>query len=308
LSFFVRHIVHSVDPKTQEAPSPVLWLLWLSIDAAWILVSNSLVAIMTQRDDITDQTAEIFRPASLVYMGDAEGGKATSVFLESFTEDQVLLSLSTEQPIFRKLPKSWSELIQWPHPINEIQNRLNAMLIGFVHLPLSIFLINYANFPWYLLALVISVLLRFCFAYRFEPQGWLVLVVSKFFDPMWAPGAPKRYARLKTTQLRYIWLSFFCFRFAAFMSVCTCVLCFALAIAQYKVLATWILAGHIVLSFNQMLGWCMGCGMFFMGTKLGLVPEEVCRRCMQRFVTETKPTNTRKSSRRRLPGQVGAAK
>jgi hypothetical protein len=194
VSFVVRLVIHSVDMKTQEVPTPALWLLWLCIDVVWMLVSNSLVALMTQRDDITEQTANIIKPTSLVYMGEAEDGKAPSVFLESFTEDEVLLSLSTEQPIFKKIPDSWSELIQWPHPVNEVQNRMNAGLICFVHLPLSILLINYANFPWYLLALVISIFLRFAFAYRFEPQSWLVLYASKFFEPYWGPGAPKRYA------------------------------------------------------------------------------------------------------------------
>jgi hypothetical protein len=194
VSFVVRHLVHSVDQTTQENPTPRLWLLWLSIDAVWILISHSLVAIMTQKDDITEHTSDLIKPTALVYMGDAAGGQASSIFLNNFSEEQVQLSLSSEQPIFRRIPQSWGELIQWPHPINETQNRMHAGLISLVHLPISILLINYANFPWYLVAVLISVFLRFAFAYRFEPQSWLVLYVSKIFEPQWAPGAPKRYS------------------------------------------------------------------------------------------------------------------
>lgn len=171
-----------------------MWLIWLACDTVWIVCSNTMVSILSQKDDITDETLHILRPKQVVFVGDGSEEVAKSVFLDNFTESEIKLSLSNEQPIWRRIPASIEELFSWPHPINEVQNRIHAAMNTFIHFPLALLLLNYANWPWYTLIAFSGVFLRFSTAYRFDPQAWLVLYASKLIDPLWSPGAPKRFA------------------------------------------------------------------------------------------------------------------
>lgn len=130
------------------------------------------------------------RPKEVVYVGGAKDGVARTIFLDNFSESDIHLSLAAEQPIWKKLPESVAEIFSWPHPANEVQNRMNAAINAFIHFPIALLLLNYANWPWYTLVPAISVSLRFSTAYRFDPQAWIVLYLSKFMDPHWVPGAP----------------------------------------------------------------------------------------------------------------------
>lgn len=246
------------------------------LDVLWIAVSNTLVGILAQRDDITEDTLAVLKPKELVFMGgvtkDAGGRVARTLFLDNFSESDIQLSLATEQPIFKRVPHSFPELISWPQPVNEVQNRMHAGIATFIHFPLIILLPIYANWKWYPIIPLIGTTLRFSFAYRFDPQSWLVLYVSRIFDPIWVPGAPKR--------------------FAAMLSVCMMGVITGLTIAGYNTLASWITVAHLILSYNQALGWCMGCGMFFLAAQIGLVPKETCKRCMMRFVPEANADST----------------
>jgi hypothetical protein len=197
-------------------------------------------------------------------MSTADGERAKSLFLSNFSAGEVKLSVTSGRPIFLYMPRSFKELISFPHPANEIENRLHAVIHAFITCPLAILLLTYADWPWMSLIISISLGLRFAFANRIDPQAWLVFFLAKLVEPDWWPGAPKR--------------------FGSFVLMVFNLAAFIFGICGLKLVSSWLLAVIIVLSFNQMLGFCLACALFIVATKIGVLPESVCSRCMQRFV------------------------
>lgn len=247
-----------------SSQAPVHWLLWVVIDTVWFGVCSTLIGLLVERDDITEKTAKIYRPEAVVYMSTAEGGRAKSVFLSNFTAGEVKLSVSSGVPIFLHWPTSLKELISFPHPSNEVENKMHAAIHSFITCPLAILLLNYADWPWMSLIIAISLFLRFAFANRIDPQAWIVYYLAKLFEPDWWPGAPKRFSNFLLTVANLT--------------------AFIFGICGLKSVSSWVLAVVIILSVNQMLGFCLACAIFFVSTKIGVLPASVCERCMQRFV------------------------
>jgi hypothetical protein len=249
---------------------PVMWLLWIVIDLLWISISNMMTSRLVSSDEITEATVSMLMPSAVISVSDSkdeEGSpRATGLFLDTFTEEEVQLSISNEMPIWRRWPGSVTELVSWPHPVNEVQNQTHSIILAFIQLPLSILLLNYTSFKWYIAIPLAGTFLRLCFAYRLDPQAWLVLLLTRPFKPTWISGPPKR--------------------FAAFMSFCLQAVALVLVGVGQNKAASWIIAIHIVLSINQSLGFCLACGVFFLLAKIGLIPQETCKKCMQRFLSE----------------------
>lgn len=162
---------------------------WTVVDLVWVLVSSVSIGSVIQNRKLNDFAAEW----QSIVMVPAEGHRTTGVFVSEFTEEEVSLSLAEEMPIWRKWPASVSDLFRFPHPANEVQNRMHAGITTFVHLPVCLLLMYLLNSPWYILVPLLSTALRVTFGYRFDIQAWVVVLMSRLFDPLWVPGPPKRY-------------------------------------------------------------------------------------------------------------------
>jgi hypothetical protein len=149
-------------------------------------------------------------------------------------------------------------LFSFPDPVNEVSARLVAG--GVVVMAVATIAFNQ---PWLLVPLVYGFAARVATGPKLSPLGLLVtrLVVPRL---PWAerpyPGPPKRFAQ-------GMGLAF-------------------TATAGILVLLGWRLEAYAVLglligaaSLESFAGYCLGCRIFGLLMKAGIVPEEVCERC-----------------------------
>ena len=118
--------------------------------------------------------------------------------------------------------------------------------------------------PWLMFPLAYGFLARVASGPRFSPLG---LVATRVVEPRlpgtrtFSPGPPKRFAQ-------FIGLVF---------SLSALVVHYRLGRPR---LARWILSGLIgAASLEAFAGYCLGCRIFALGMKAGLVPPAVCESC-----------------------------
>lgn len=156
-------------------------------------------------------------------------------------------------------PTALAKLFSFPDPVNEVSARVVAA--GVVALSLATLVLD-------------SPILRILLAYGFvarvltgptlSPLGQFatrVMTPRLGFEAKLVPGPPKRFAQA----------------IGVLFSVSSAVLAlgFGLTLAADIVLGGLILAATLESAF----GLCLGCKVFAMGMRFGLVPAEVCERC-----------------------------
>jgi hypothetical protein len=150
-------------------------------------------------------------------------------------------------------------LFSFPDPVNEVSARLVA---GGVVL-MSVATIALGQ-PWILLVIAYGFLARVLTGPTLSPLGQLVtrvLTPALPFEPKEVPGPPKRFAQ----------------GIGAVFSVTAAVLALGLG---YETAAYLVLGGLIfAASLEAFLGFCLGCKMFALLMKAGVIPAEVCERC-----------------------------
>jgi len=147
----------------------------------------------------------------------------------------------------------------FPDPVNEVSARLVA---GGVVLLCLVTII--AQLPWMTLLIALGFLARVLTGPKLSPLG---LFVTRWLTPRlglearYVPGPPKRFAQA-------IGLVF---------STTAAVLAIGLGLdtAAYIVLCLLIVAATL----ESVFGLCLGCKMFALLMKLGVIPQEVCERC-----------------------------
>ena len=147
----------------------------------------------------------------------------------------------------------------FPDPVNEVSARLVA---GGVVLLTATALLTDAR--WLTLVLAYGFVARVLAGPTFSPLGQLVTkVVTPRLDvaPRYVPGPPKRFAQgigaaftLTAATLTYVFDNW--------------------AAAQV-VLALLLVAA----SLEAFLGLCLGCKVFALLMRVGVIPESVCERC-----------------------------
>lgn len=152
-----------------------------------------------------------------------------------------------------------SELFSFPDPVNEVSARLVAG--GVVLMSVATIALDQ---PWFLLVIAYGFIARVLTGPTLSPLGQFVtrvLTPALPFEAKEVPGPPKRFAQ-------GIGVAF---------SVTAAVLAlgFGLTTAAYVVLAGLTVAA----SLEAFLGLCLGCKMFALLMKLGIIPAEVCERC-----------------------------
>jgi hypothetical protein len=151
-------------------------------------------------------------------------------------------------------------LIGFPDPVDEVSARLVAA--GVVALSLATIVFDQ---PWLLVLIAYGFLARVATGPRLSPLGLLVTRVIRPrvpAEPRLIPGPPKRFAQAMGAA-------------------------FSLTAAVLALVAGWHGAAYAVLgmlivaaSLEAFFGFCLGCKVFAGLMRLGVIPDDVCERCV----------------------------
>jgi len=150
-------------------------------------------------------------------------------------------------------------LLQFPNPVNEVSARLVAAGVVLMSV-----LFEATGWTWVLVPLAYGFVARVLSGPRFSPLG---LLVTKVVTPRLAvapkpvPGPPKRFAQ----------------GMGAAFSLTAAVLAFGFDAALAARVVIVLLAGAAFLEAAFAL--CLGCRIFAVLMKLGVVPSTVCEEC-----------------------------
>jgi hypothetical protein len=152
-----------------------------------------------------------------------------------------------------------SELFSFPNPVNEVSARLVAGGVVLMGLACLAF-----RQPWLMVVLALGFLLRVAAGPRFDPLGLLVTRVITPRLPVaerLTPGPPKRFAQA----------------IGAAFTVSASVLFYGFGLPgiAYGLIAVLV----VFATLESVLGFCMGCKVFALLMKVGVVPESVCEEC-----------------------------
>ena len=151
-----------------------------------------------------------------------------------------------------------ARLFSVPDPVNEVSARLVAG--GVVVMAVATIAFNQ---PWLLVPLVYGFAARVATGPKLSPLG---LLVTRVIVPRlpWSerpyPGPPKRFAQGMGL---------------VFTAVAAVLVLLGLRLEAYVVLGLLIGAA----SLESFAGYCLGCRIFGLLMKAGVVPEDVCERC-----------------------------
>jgi hypothetical protein len=150
-------------------------------------------------------------------------------------------------------------VFSFPDPVNEVSARLVA---GGV-VTLSVLTIA-LNVPWLIALIAYGFVARVASGPTLSPLGQLVTRVIVPRLPIAArpvPGPPKRFAQA----------------IGATLSVTAAVLALALGLTT----AAYVLLGALIAAatLESVFGLCLGCRMFALLMRAGVIPPEVCERC-----------------------------
>jgi hypothetical protein len=152
-----------------------------------------------------------------------------------------------------------TELLRFPDPVNEVSARLVAG--GVVLLALATIAFDQ---PWLLLVIAYGFVARVLTGPTLSPLGQLVTRVvtpSLPIDARPVPGPPKRFAQ----------------GIGAAFSVTAAMLAFGFDQrgAAYVVLGLLTAAATL----EAVFGLCLGCNVFALLIRVGVIPDSVCTRC-----------------------------
>jgi hypothetical protein len=149
------------------------------------------------------------------------------------------------------------ELFSFPNPVNEKAARVVAGVV------LALAIVTLATgFYWLLIPLAYGFWARVLTGPTLSPLGFLAqrVIAPRLGPPKRVPGPPKRFAQ----------------GMGAIMSTTALVLAFAVShLAGYVVLALLIPAAAL----ESVVGFCVGCQIFGLLMRVGMIPQSVCREC-----------------------------
>ena len=148
-----------------------------------------------------------------------------------------------------------TKLFEFPNPVNEVSARLVAA--GVVLMTLGILVLGQT---WLLAPLAYGFVARVLTGPTLSPLGQFVTRALPF-EPKLVPGPPKRFAQ----------------GIGATLSVSAAVAHFGFGSTGVAV----VLVGMITVaaSLEAVVGFCLGCKLFALLMKAGIVPEETCEAC-----------------------------
>jgi hypothetical protein len=153
----------------------------------------------------------------------------------------------------------WQAFFSFPNPVNEVSARLVAAGVVVMSVTAIVF-----HQPWITLVLAYGFLARVLAGPKLSPLGQLVtrVVTPRLpVKPRLVAGPPKRFAQ----AMGLVFSST-----AALLAVG-----FHQWGAAEIVLAMLIFAATLESAF----GYCLGCRIFALGIRAGIVPEQICEAC-----------------------------
>ena len=150
------------------------------------------------------------------------------------------------------------ELLRFPNPVNEVSARLVAA--GVVLMTIAIL----AGQHWVLVPLAYGFVARVASGPRFSPLGLLVtkVVVPRLaVEPKLVPGPPKRVAQ----------------GIGAVLSVSA--LLSWVAFGNTTVALVLVAMITIAATLESVFAYCLGCKVFALLMRVGIIPPEVCEAC-----------------------------
>jgi hypothetical protein len=148
---------------------------------------------------------------------------------------------------------------RFPNPVNEVSARgvaAGTLLLGLLCLVF--------RQPWIMVVLAVEFVLRVAWGPKFEPLALLVTKVvtpALPFDERLTPGPPKRFAQA----------------IGAVVTIGASILYFGFGQHGWA----YALIGMLVLfaTLESVFGLCVGCKLFALLMRLGVIPESVCEEC-----------------------------
>ncbi len=152
-----------------------------------------------------------------------------------------------------------ASIIGFPDPVNEVSSRVVAS--GVVVLGLATIVLDQ---PWLTAVIAYGFVARVVTGPTLSPLGQLatrVVTPRLGVEPHYVPGPPKRFAQA----------------IGAVLSVTAAMLALAVDLpgAGYAVLGALVVAAGL----EAALGLCLGCQIFALLMRVGVIPREVCERC-----------------------------
>lgn len=150
-------------------------------------------------------------------------------------------------------------IFSFPNPVNEVSARLVAAGVVVLALVTIVF-----DLPWLTLVIAYGFIARVAAGPRFSPLGLLVtkvLTPALPFKEKLVPGPPKRFAQA----------------IGVVFSVSAAILAVGLGLTTAAYVVLGVLAFFAFL--ESAFGLCVGCRVFALLMKAGLIPEAVCEEC-----------------------------
>jgi len=167
-------------------------------------------------------------------------------------------------------PAGRSALFSFPDPVNEVSARLVAGGVVVMALAAIVF-----DLPWLTAVIAYGFVARVLTGPTLSPLGQVVTrVVTPRLPvaPKRVPGPPKRFAQ----------------GIGAALSVSAAVLALGLGLHG----AAYVLLGALAAAatLESVFGFCLGCRIFALLMRTGIIPAEVCKRCTDLWARAPSPT------------------
>ncbi|MEX1007380.1 MAG: DUF4395 domain-containing protein [Acidimicrobiia bacterium] len=151
------------------------------------------------------------------------------------------------------------QLFRFPNPVNEVSARLVAAGVVVMSVATIVF-----DQPWILVLLAYGFVARVLTGPTLSPLGQLVtrVITPRLpFPPRYVPGPPKRFAQ----------------GIGATLSVTALILHFGFGATD----VAYVLVGMIVIAatLESVFAYCLGCKIFAVLMRIGVIPESVCEEC-----------------------------
>ncbi|MFZ0169038.1 MAG: DUF4395 domain-containing protein [Candidatus Dormiibacterota bacterium] len=149
-------------------------------------------------------------------------------------------------------------LFSFPNPVNEVAARTVAGCVAVIALVAIA-----AQLPWLSAVLAVGFLARVASGPTLSPLGQLAtrVIAPRLARPKLVPGPPKRFAQ----------------GMGAVLTVTATITYFAFGLTT----VTYILLAGVVVAatLESVFALCLGCKIFAVLMRVGVIPEEVCAAC-----------------------------
>lgn len=182
------------------------------------------------------------------------------------------VSLSRKEALWFLHPPSFLQFFTFPNPVNVTDSRIHGLCTCFL-VALTILLDYFFNFYYVTWYLAVGFILRVLCGPRLDIQSFIVLFiltplfteVIPLFEDKFTPGPPRHFAQ-------FIGLIFSCVGLI-------------LRITGYQYVSWAILLGLFFASgLAGFFSYCLGCTIFGMMMKIGVIPETTCLACKSKYV------------------------